>query len=153
MFGLRRKTLATPPKDAYFISVGEMQAMFAESKYLEMFRKVPELAIVINWKARAFSNIKLDFVSKETGKPVKNYEWIVKAFRKPNYFQNQQEFLKQSKIFRELYGNEIIYKLAPVGREKTIKALFSLCPENIVIDNGDVQNYWQYEDFPEQIKY
>jgi HK97 family phage portal protein len=119
------------------------------SDYLE----VPEVNSIINAKARAFSSMRLEVVSKETGKPVKNNEPLVKALRNPNYFQSQKEFLMQTKIFQEIFGNEIIYFLTPVGFKNNIKGMFTLPPLLVDIDETDRRPYWEQSEWPAESKY
>lgn len=95
---------------------------------LKDFIEVPEVNAIINYRAWAQSLVELDAVSRETGKPVTNQDPLVRIFRQPNWFQTQKELLRQTELFRCIFGNEYLYFLTPVGMPKSYKAMFTLPP-------------------------
>jgi len=102
---------------------------------LDSYEKVSEVSAIINMKARAFSNMRLKEVDKDGNEmPTPAGQALIKLLQNPNWFQAGHEFLIQTKTFREIFGNEYIYKTAPFGFQPTIertKALFAV-PGNIV---------------------
>lgn len=54
------------------------------------------------------------------------------VLKRPNWFQDIKEFQRQTKLFHEIYGEEYLYTLFPVGLTKDrTKALYSI-PPNLV---------------------
>ena len=111
---------------------------FSSSKYnafsdidcLEAFNCIPEVNAVINMKANARSNGRFKVVD-DAGKEYPN-EPILKLLASPNWFQAGKEFLKQTSIFHEVYGNEYLYTQFPIGYSvEDTKALFTI-PPNLV---------------------
>jgi HK97 family phage portal protein len=154
-----KKTIVSPTgisKDGVFVPVSEINSLSwstNEYGYLRDYLEVPEVNSIINIKARAFSNMKLEIVSKSTGMPVKNNEPLVKKLRQPNYFQSQKEFLMQTKLYQEIFGNEIIYFLTPTAFKNSVKGMFTLPPLYVDIDELTSANFWLYSEFPENVKY
>jgi hypothetical protein len=107
---------------------------------LDSYEKVSEVSAIINMKARAFSNMRLKEVDKDGNELQTNEgQALIKLIQNPNWFQAGHEFLIQTKTFREIFGNEYIYKTAPLGFQPTIdrtKALFAI-PGNIVKSKYD----------------
>lgn len=57
---------------------------------------------------------------------------VVKLLRNPNWFQQEKEFLHQTKIFHEIFGNEYLYNYFGVGaKPASSKAVYTL-PPNLV---------------------
>lgn len=107
---------------------------------LESYEKVSEVSAIINMKARAFSNMRLKEVDKDGNeKQTPAGQALINLIQNPNWFQAGHEFLIQTKTFREIFGNEYIFKTTPVGFKTTIdrtKALFAI-PGNIVESKYD----------------
>lgn len=120
-----------------------------ELKHLKDYMEVPEVAAIINMKARAFASMNLQAVSKSTGLPVSVNE--ARIIKTPNYFQSQKEFLMQTKLFQEIFGNEILYFLKGVGMP--VSRMFTLPPINVDIDETGRNPYWLEKEFPESVKY
>jgi portal protein len=103
--------------------------------YIDAYESVPEVAAIINMKAKAFSNMKLKEVDKEGNeKQTTEGQALIKLITNPNWFQQGKEFLIQTKTFRELFGNEYIFKTTIIGFKPTLertKALYTI-PDNIV---------------------
>ncbi len=109
--------------------------VFNDIDVIDAYENVPEVSAIINMGANAFSNMRLLEVDKD-GKEKQTTEGqaLIKLIKNPNWFQDGKEFLKQTKVFRSLFGNEYIFKTTPIGFNPTIertKALYTL-PSNIV---------------------
>ena len=109
---------------------------FNKIEYLESYEEIPELNAIINMKARTFSNFRLKAIDKDKNEVNNPETERVKAIiTKPNWFQDGKEFLIQTKILREIYGNEYLYAQTPFGFDANnpirVKGLFTL-PGNIV---------------------
>ncbi len=102
---------------------------------IDAYESVPEVAAIISTKAKAWSNMRLKEVDKDGNeKQTTEGQALIKLIYNPNWFQQGKEFLIQTKTCRELFGDEYLYKLTPVGFKPDImrvKALFTL-PKNIV---------------------
>lgn len=120
-----------------------------ELKHLKDYMEVAEVASIINIKARAFSSMRLEAVNKTTGKPFQSRE--TEVIKTPNYFQGQKEFLRQTKLFHEIFGNEIIYFLR--ANDMPVRSMFTLPPILVDIDEAEGVPYWLQREFPESIKY
>lgn len=142
---------------SFFYMLGSVGAsIWGASGLMTDFVEVPELNAVIGWKARAFSNMKLEVVSKTTLKAVDvaNNETLVKTIRNPNYFQSQKELLMQTKIWQEVYGNEYLFFDTPAARPNTYNGLFTLNPEYLTIEYGsETVPYYMVDKLPANIRY
>lgn len=96
--------------------------------HLDAFLSIPELNAVLSLRARAFSNAVLKIVDSR-GREMVNHRYNP-LLRNFNWFQPQKEFMRQTKLFADIFGNEYLYMLRPVGLDN-VKALFSL-PPNLV---------------------
>ena len=105
----------------------------AGSKQLKDFLEVPELNAVINIRARAMASGITDAYSKVTDQPQSSNQSLVRTLRRPNWFQGSQEFWRQSSLWRDIFGNEYIYFLTPVGLPNTFKGMFTLNPSLVTI--------------------
>lgn len=113
----------------WFFPLSGSMSLYDDLNYLKDFQEIPELNSVISRKARMFSKMRLRIVSKTTGQDVKNYEHLVKVLRNPNWYQAQREFLFQTKLFREIFGNEYLYFIKAYGLDfKVAKAMYTLPP-------------------------
>lgn len=118
------------------------------------FLQVPEVNTVINYRAWAQSLIILKVVSKTTEKEVSNNEPIVKALRKPNYFQTQKELWRQTELFRNIFGNEYIFFKTPVGMKRSVKGIYTLPPQDMeVFYPQNLNPFFFYDDYPDGIRY
>lgn len=119
--------------------------------YLDAFNNIPELNAIINLLARCHSNAVYKVVDKH-GKEIENH-WIGPLLRNPNWFQDQKEFIRQTVIFHELYGNEYIYNNVPLGfKAQRTKALFSLPPNLITPKLDEKDPFFTFSTTP-NIKY
>jgi len=94
------------------------------------FLEVPEVNAVLNQDAAMYSNMKLKVVNSN-GEEIQND--LSKLLTNPNWFQSQKEYLRQSRLFRNIYGNEYIYFLAPTAMNANVKGMFTLPPNKIDI--------------------
>lgn len=95
---------------------------------LESFLCVPEVNAAINLKARAHSN-GIYKVVDENNNDIDDD--LNRVLQRPNFFQAQKEFIRQSVLFHEIFGNEYIYLLFPVGFPDRLKKI-STIPPNLV---------------------
>lgn len=128
----------TPPEKlggSYFYPLLSNPSTYNDIQLLKDYDEIPEVSAIINLKAKAFSKMKLRIVSKKTGEEeqdAKNYEYKIKVLRNPNWFQSQKEFMIQTKLFREIWGNEYIYLNYPFGMpSRRATAMFAL-PANLM---------------------
>ncbi|GIV35394.1 MAG: hypothetical protein KatS3mg031_2929 [Chitinophagales bacterium] len=101
-------------KTTYFYPV--KASTFNKIDHAAAYLSIPEIHIVINIKARAFSNARFSGDAQ-----------TLKLLQEPNWLQSGKEFLLYTKIMREVYGNEYIFVLRPFGMN-TPRALYSLMP-------------------------
>lgn len=93
--------------------------------YYKAYASIPEVNAVINIKARAFSNMQIQGRAD-----------VVKLFNEPNWYQSGLEFIHQAKLQREVFGNEFIYVLKPVGMA-SVKAMYVLPSEKVKVKASD----------------
>jgi len=117
---------------------------------LDSFNTIPELNAVINLKARAHSNGIYKHVNKDGQEIDDDLNHVLKN---PNFFQAQKEFIRQSVLFHEIFGNEYIYTLFPVGLNATVKALFTLPPNLITAIYEEKTPFFYFDIEPEHIRY
>lgn len=121
-------------------------------KYLEAFNCIPEVNAVINMKANAFSN-GIPKVVDNKGNEFPD-EPVIKLLKSPNWFQAQKEFMKQTKLFHEIYGNEYLFSFFGVGFDWTkSKALFTLPPNLIKSVYKEKEPFFNFIKTPEGVEY
>ena len=120
--------------------------------HIAAYEEVPEVNAVINKDAELFSNGKLIEVDRN-GKPVGNSE-LTQLFENPNWMQSEKELLMQTRIFRNVLGNEYIYFLFPVGfSANRTKAIFTI-PGNIVrCEYLDTVPFFLHSEKPNTVRY
>lgn len=125
--------------------------LWGDSNYLEAFNSIPELNAVINLKARCFANGRLKTIDAK-GNEV---DMVPDVLKKPNWFQDQKEFMRQCKLFHEIHGEEFNYALFPVGFDWTkSKAIYTLPPNLIHQEYTENQPFWVWSEAPEDgVKY
>lgn len=141
-----------PPRklgNEWFYSIGGNVDVFSSIDYVDSYNSVPELSAVIGLKARAFSN----GIIKAIDKNGKEVDKVPECLKNPNWFQDQKEFLRQTKLFHEIDGNEYVYMLFPVGfgPDRT-KALYTIPPNLIKCDYKSDQPFFVHTSMPE-VKY
>ncbi len=149
LFRFRSNSVPEKIGNTYFYPAG-MTFGDETQNLLDDFVEVPEVNAIISILGSMGSNINLEVVSKTTGEPIEND--LSKLLKTPNWFQTQKEFLNQTDILSNIYGNEILYKLTPIGLSKAF-GLFTI-PFNIIkINAGDLQPFWNFHEAPEQLEY
>jgi hypothetical protein len=142
--------------NSWFYSIGENPSDFwgnqSYAQYLRDFIEIPELNAVINYRARCESMVKFEIVDKQTGKPVEKKAPIIDVLKRPNWFQGQKEFMIQRSLFRQIFGNEYIYFLRPVGMPDSFKGMFSLPPQCMYITTKTKRFFLEAER-PKDIQY
>lgn len=120
---------------------------------LKYYLEVPEVAAIINIKARAHARVKWELLSKTTDKPITNNDPFARVLRQPNYFQSQSEFILQTSLFKEVFGNEFLYFLTPAGQSMNIKGLFTLPPMIVNVEELQMPAFWLQAEMPDVVKY
>lgn len=147
-----------PWNGKYFYTIGGSPSNFwgeqSYEQYLKDFIEVPELNAIINYKARVHSRIKYRVVSKTTGKEVTTKEGkeVSNLLKRPNWFQNKTEWLYQSQLYRDIFGNEYQYFLRPVGMPNNNKAIFVLPSQHIFIKCTD-RRFFLNPEMPKDVEY
>lgn len=141
---------------SYFFAFGSSRNSFGKIDYLEAYEDIPEINAIINMKARTTSNMRIKAVDKD-GNEVNTPETdrIKNLFKNPNWFQDGNEFLMQTKILREIFGNEFIFSQVPFGmesRKESIKQIFTL-PANIVKCEYKSKTPFFFADSSDGVKY
>jgi phage portal protein BeeE len=122
--------------------------------YLKSFLDIPELNAVICTKARMFGNGCIKEVDSN-GEEIENSK-LVNILNNPNWFQSGQEFRRQTKLFREIFGNEYLFELFPVGRDlesASSKALYTLPPNWMEVEYNAPLPFFMYTETPDGVKY
>jgi len=136
----------------YFYVASKYNA-WEELSYIKAYLELPELNAVISTSARMFGNgvIKeVDDNGTEIDSP------LVQKLRNPNWMQNGQEFLRQTKIFRSIFGNEYIYELLPFGMDMELakKSAIYTIPSNWIKPKYDQDKPYFFEvEAPESFYY
>jgi hypothetical protein len=129
------------------------KAIWSDVDFLESFLCVPELNAIINLKARCRSNGTLKIVNK-SGKEIQSHKYN-SLLKNPNWFQSQKEFIMQTTLFHEIYGNEYVYSLFPLGFDPTdrTKALFTLPPNLVECEYQETAPFFTFSEKPKGVKY
>lgn len=151
----------TPNQTAQFNKAGYLKGYGVDSinwnnqNYLKDYLEVPEVSAVVGILVRAFANGRLRTISKSNGKDVVTTDAITKIIANPNWMQSQAEFVMQTKLFREIFGNEYIYLLTPVGLPNSIKAMTSLPPQIVSVENNNTSDtpYFKSTEKPKDTRY
>ena len=106
---------------------------------------------MINLKARAHSTEITNTLIKD-GNEIDDD--LNRTLKRPNFFQAQKEFIRQCVLFHEIFGNEYIYTLYPVGLPGSVTCIVhhSAQPdfESVYLEKTPFF-YFDFE--PENIKY
>jgi len=138
----------------WFYGVSDYSA-FRELEYLNSFNEIPELNAVINYKARAFSAGVIKAIDNKGNEIEKDP--VVIRLKKPNWFQAEKEFLRQTKLFHEIFGNEYIYSFFGVGSKRLkTTAIYTLPPNLVKCEYETKTPFFLWEDAdksPDGVKY
>lgn len=148
----------------WFYPINGNAYTFKGLEYLDSYNDIPELNAIINLKANSFSNGKIKaYKPSKTGEltDISYSDPVISILKKPNFFQAEKEFLKQTKSFHEIFGNEYLYILAGTGTRKlssfisTVKALSSLPPNLVDCDYTQSIPWFEQprDQMPDGIKY
>ena len=111
------------------------------------FMEVPELNAVLNRKARMWSRMTLKVISKQTGEEMQNRQDLIKLLRNPNWYQAQREFLFQTKLFREIHGNEYLFFDKWAGAPfRMATGLYTLPPANVIVKTPHEKPFFMYKE-------
>src|ERR1041384_7045786 len=112
-----------------FYPVGMSVDTWGKGDLIRDFSEIPEINAVLNMKARMFLAGELKIVDKNGKDASKRHPEIAARLKNPNWFQDQKEFMRQTKLFHEIFGDEFIYNLFPVGMKPSRSSgLFTLPP-------------------------
>lgn len=117
---------------------------------LDAFNTVPEINAAINLKARAHSNGIYKHVDKDGNEVDDDLNKVLKT---PNWFQAQPEWIRQSVLFHELYGNEFQFLFFPVGMPQKVTRIFTLPPNLVTVEYKEKTPFFLFKDAPENISY
>ena len=112
------------------------------------FQEIPEVNAVLNRDADMFSNMRLSVVD-EDGNELEND--LSELLKNPNWFQAQKEFLRQTRLFHLVYGNEYMYTLRG-SSISPVRALFTLPPNLVDVTYNQTTPFFLEQEKPE-IKY
>lgn len=131
------------------MGIGNFNA-FANQDVLLDFCEIPEINAIINMDARMFATGILKVVNRK-GKEIVD-DPVAKMLKSPNWMQDGPEFMRQTRINRNIFGNEYIYKLRGVGLP--VSRLFTL-PPNMVKFQYTGSGLWfrEFEMPVESLKY
>lgn len=99
-------------------------ASATDQKFLSLYLSVPELQAIINYKAKAFSEMRVRAVDKQ-GKEKEVPQ--IGIFGQPNPIQTFKEFAAQYHVLRDIFGNEFIHPIYGGDKKKT-QTLWNLPP-------------------------
>ena len=89
------------------IILGKKKALFVDHKNIGYwYNAIPELKIILDYKARMFANVRFTIVDKDD-KQVENKE-IENLLKNPNPLQSRNEFLATYKLQEQVYGNSFV---------------------------------------------
>lgn len=140
----------------FYPIVGDID-VFKELEYLHAFTAIPELNSIINWKARAFSSGTLRAFKNNKdaiGEEIFN-DPVIALLKKPNWFQAEKEFLRQTKLFHEIFGNEYLYSFFGIGSSPIkSKAFYSIPPNLMEVDYSQQSPFFLETEMPKgKVKY
>jgi len=138
----------------YWYVLASSADTFKEADVMEAFETIPEVYAPIALKARSYANMRLKEVDADGNeKKTTEGQRIINLISNPNWFQGDKEFLIQTKILREVYGNEYIYKLLPFGMGNgNVKALFTI-PHDIIKCKYDAELPFYLHSEPPKVFY
>jgi len=99
-----------------------------------MYENIPEFAAPINFiidKVVEIPDLYQEFKGKDWAYVEDPYS---KLWKKPNQFQNQEEFWRVVLLHKFIYGEQFINKVFPVGMSKYIDKIFALPAPEIAIN-------------------
>jgi hypothetical protein len=76
-----------------------------------------------------------------------------RTLRSPNWFQAQPEWIRQSVLFHEIYGNEFQFLFYPVGMPQKVSRIFTVPPNLVTVEYKEKTPFFLFKDAPENIRY
>jgi hypothetical protein len=145
-----------PKKDGqgWFYVFSSSADSFKEIDCLKAFEDIPEVNAVLSMKANLGSNGNYKVVNDKIEEQVDNP--INKLLKQPNWFQAQKEFLMETILFHDIFGNEYIFPLTPFGfnfSPERVKGLFTLPPNLIEPKYLEKTPFFLFEKRPDGVKY
>lgn len=141
-----------------YIFESNRQSTWNKQGYLSSFNDIPEVNAIINMRGNAHSNGVFKVI--DTKKKDKEYpdEPILTMLNNPNWFQSKGEFMKQTKIGHDIFGNEILYFNTPFGFNfdpSRIKSLYTIMFDMVRVEYLEKTPYFFYskDNPPTEIKY
>jgi phage portal protein BeeE len=144
--------LFTNSRGSYFYKIGGSGGFEGHDKLnlLKAYYSIPEISSIINLKARAFSMMRLEeqdingnAITTQEGKA------LIELINNPNWFQGGKEFLIQTKLYRELYGNEYLFTLDSFGVKNSAIAIYTLEPTLIIPKYQSKEPYYLLTSAPD----
>lgn len=137
-----------------FYPVGMAVDMWGQGDVIRDFCEIPEINAVYNMKASMFSAGQLKILDKKGKDANSKHPELAAILETPNYFQDQKEFMVQTKLFHEILGNEFLYNLFPLGmKPERSTGLFSLPPNLVEVDYTSNKLFFTISDASGLIKY
>jgi hypothetical protein len=145
-----------PKKDGsgWFYVFASSANAFKEIDYLKAFEDIPEVNAVLSMKANLGSNGNYKVVNDKLEEQVNDP--INKLLKQPNWFQGQKEFLMETILFHDMFGNEYLFPLTPFGfnfSADRVKALYTLPPNLIESRYLEKIPFFLFESKPAGVKY
>lgn len=139
----------------WFYPFGKAVNVWCEIDPLLSFLEVPEVNAIINRSATYFSLGNLSILDKKGKDVTDKYPDVAARLKKPNWFQDQKEFMRQTKLFHDIFGNEYMYNLYPLGMSPArSKGLFTLPPNLVTLKYTGEELFFTIAEAPKDgIKY
>ncbi len=122
-----------------------------DDKILKYYLSVPELAAIVNYRARVFADMKVKARKLSSGEDVDVP--IMEMMKSPNPYQTFRELAQQYSITKDLYGNAYLHPVYAFDRQKS-KALYNLPAANAEIEfmDGAAPNPFNLTDYSDYVK-
>lgn len=118
-------------KDGFFKLWSSRTDVWKAAEVLSAYNDIPEVSAIIDFKARCRTNARFVEVNENGDEQVTiEGKAIMDLLAKPNWMQDRNEFLMQSAIFRDIFGNEFLYEQRALGFN-TPAQLFTL-PQSLI---------------------
>jgi hypothetical protein len=134
--------------------IGMSVDMWGAGDVIRDYCEIPEINAVYNMKASMFSAGTLKLLDKKGKDASSKHPELATILETPNWFQDQKEFMVQTKLFHEILGNEFIYNLFPLGmKAERSSGLFSLPPNLVKVEFKSDKLFFTVSDPSGLIKY
>jgi hypothetical protein len=137
-----------------FYPIGMSVDMWGQGDVLRDFCEIPEINAVYNMKASMWSAGTLKILDKKGKDASSKHKDLADRLETPNWFQDQKEFMIQTKLNHEIFGDEFIYNLFPLGMNpERSSGLFSLPPNLVEVEYTSNKLFFTVSDPTGLIKY